>query len=337
MKTAAGAITRAGVSRISAFSPDTVAIALGQGHTAYGRYAQGHRRQRRSDALARRRANGAGGAAGAGRSAKARVTKTGDHVDAGHAPKDRRASTVAASRRRSTRRGARGRRRRATSITTFPGDASHEFLPGLRVAGRRRRAGRARRPERRAKHRGCTTRRSLERHGEAPLGDDDRSRALHRLLGVRHRVLRREQHSDGRRARGRDATIFADRTGFGRRTSRAAARWLDPHRALLRGRRTTAVRRGLRDALRADAVPALRQRAVRAGVPGVRDVSRARRPERAGLQPLRRHALLLEQLPVQGSLLQLVRLRRAGSHAVRVPRAAATGSSIRTSRCAARA
>ena len=79
---------------------------------------------------------------------------------------------------------------------------------------------------------------------------------------------------------------------------------------------------GLRSALRADALPALRQRAVRAGLPGVRDVPRAGRAERPGLQPLRRHALLLEQLPVQGSLLQLVRLRRVGSQAVRVPGAA---------------
>ena len=70
-------------------------------------------------------------------------------------------------------------------------------------------------------------------------------------------------------------------------------------------------RRELRDALRPDALPALRQRAVRAGVSGVRDVSLAGRAQRAGLQSLRRHALLLQQLPVQGSLLQLVRLRRA--------------------------
>ena len=57
-------------------------------------------------------------------------------------------------------------------------------------------------------------------------------------------------------------------------------------------------------------VPALRQRAVRAGVPGVRGVPHARRPQRAGLQPLRRHALLRQQLPVQGALLQLVRTTR---------------------------
>ena len=92
-----------------------------------------------------------------------------------------------------------------------------------------------------------------------------------------------------------------------------------------------------RHALRADAVPALRQRAVRAGVPGVRDVPLARRAERAGLQPLRRHALLLQRLSVQGPLLQLARLRRAGAaRSMRSP-SRSTGSSIPTSRCAARA
>ena len=44
------------------------------------------------------------------------------------------------------------------------------------------------------------------------------------------------------------------------------------------------------------------------GVPGLRDLPQSRGPERAGLQPLRRHALLLEQLPVQGARVQLVRL-----------------------------
>ena len=39
--------------------------------------------------------------------------------------------------------------------------------------------------------------------------------------------------------------------------------------------------------------------------PVARDDAQRRRPERHGLQPLRRHALLLEQLPVQGAALQL--------------------------------
>ncbi len=40
-------------------------------------------------------------------------------------------------------------------------------------------------------------------------------------------------------------------------------------------------------------------------------VAQPRRPQRDGLQPLRRDAVLLEQLPVQGPPLQLVRLQRA--------------------------
>ena len=50
--------------------------------------------------------------------------------------------------------------------------------------------------------------------------------------------------------------------------------------------------------LPAGAVHALRKRAVRAGLPGGGDGAQRRRAERDGLQPLRRHALLLEQLPV---------------------------------------
>ena len=49
-------------------------------------------------------------------------------------------------------------------------------------------------------------------------------------------------------------------------------------------------------ALRPDAVPALRQRAVRAGVPRVRRLSHGRRPQRPGVQPLRGHPLLRQQL-----------------------------------------
>ena len=48
----------------------------------------------------------------------------------------------------------------------------------------------------------------------------------------------------------------------------------------------------------ADALPALRSGALRKRLPGQRDRSRPGRFEPDGLQPLRRHALLLEQLPV---------------------------------------
>ena len=64
-------------------------------------------------------------------------------------------------------------------------------------------------------------------------------------------------------------------------------------------------RRESRDVLPAGAVHALRERAVRGRVPGRGHGSQRRRPERDGLQPLRRHALLLEQLPVQGPAVQL--------------------------------
>ena len=58
----------------------------------------------------------------------------------------------------------------------------------------------------------------------------------------------------------------------------------------------------------AGAVHALRERAVRTGLPGRGDRAQRRRPERDGLQPLRRHALLLEQLPVQGAAIQFFRI-----------------------------
>ena len=58
------------------------------------------------------------------------------------------------------------------------------------------------------------------------------------------------------------------------------------------------------------ALHAVRERALRDGLPGGGDRALVRRPERHGLQPLRRHALLLEQLPLQGAALQLPALQR---------------------------
>ena len=52
------------------------------------------------------------------------------------------------------------------------------------------------------------------------------------------------------------------------------------------------------DLLPADSVHAVRERTVRSGLPGGRDGAQHRRPERHGLQPLRWHALLLQQLSV---------------------------------------
>ena len=76
---------------------------------------------------------------------------------------------------------------------------------------------------------------------------------------------------------------------------------LDPRRPLLR----RAISENPDDLPPAGAVPAVRERAVRARLPGRRHDAQRGRPERHGLQPLRRDALLLEQLPLQGAAVQL--------------------------------
>ena len=58
--------------------------------------------------------------------------------------------------------------------------------------------------------------------------------------------------------------------------------------------------------LPADALPALQQCALRAGLPGLCGLPHPRRAQRAGVQPLRGDAVLRQQLPVQGPGLQLV-------------------------------
>ena len=77
---------------------------------------------------------------------------------------------------------------------------------------------------------------------------------------------------------------------------------LDSRRSLLRRQRLRHRGRGVPSA---GTLHAVRERAVRGRLPGRRHVTQRRRPERHGLQPLRRHALLLEQLPVQGAAVQL--------------------------------
>ena len=117
------------------------------------------------------------------------------------------------------------------------------------------------------------------------MGNGRRPRSLHRVRRVRDGVPRREQHLDrGRRA-------------GGARPRQA----LDSRRALL-GRRVS--RRPAQ--VPSGDVPALRQRAVRAGLPDLRQPSHRGRPERAGLQPLHRHALLRERLPVQRPVLRFL-------------------------------
>ena len=61
-----------------------------------------------------------------------------------------------------------------------------------------------------------------------------------------------------------------------------------------------------RSPLSAGALPAMRRGALRAGLPHLRQLSHARRAERAGLQPLHRHSLLRQCLPVQRALLQFL-------------------------------
>ena len=117
------------------------------------------------------------------------------------------------------------------------------------------------------------------------MGNDRRSRSLHRLRGLRRGLPCGKQYADCRAGAGRDG---ADAS-------------MDPHRALL-GRRVSEYP----GAVHAGDVPALRRCALRAGLSGVRDVPYARRTQRAGLQPLRRHALLREQLPVHRAVFQLV-------------------------------
>src|SRR4029077_6868920 len=87
-----------------------------------------------------------------------------------------------------------------------------------------------------------------------------------------------------------------------------------------RARDALAARRPLRDRpgggpgplLHAHPVHALRERALRARLPRRGDRAQRRGAERHGLQPLRRHALLLEQLPLQGATLQLLPVRGLG-------------------------
>ena len=96
--------------------------------------------------------------------------------------------------------------------------------------------------------------------------------------------------------------IAGRRQGPGRPRPRDA---LDPHRPLLRRRRRERSR--ARIALPAGRLRAVRGGAVRERLPGQRHDAQPRGAERHGLQPLHRHALLREQLPVQGPPLQLPR------------------------------
>ena len=124
--TATGAITAPAYIYLG-IHPESVAVSLGQGHTAYGRYAQGIG-VNPLDALG---ATYDGGGRLAWTQAKARVVKAAGH--------ERLVSTEG-----SARQHGRGIARAITAAQlaagetgdehhTFIGDAPHEFLPGLRA------------------------------------------------------------------------------------------------------------------------------------------------------------------------------------------------------------
>ena len=124
-----------------------------------------------------------------------------------------------------------------------------------------------------------------------PLGHDRRRRPLHGVPGLRGGLRQRENNVP---------VVGKEQVAYGR-----DQHWL----RLERWQEGQPRRPGER--LPADVLPALRDRAVRAGLPGVRGVSHARGAERAGLQPLRGHALLRQQLPVPRAPVQLVQLHVA--------------------------
>ena len=125
--------------------------------------------------------------------------------------------------------------------------------------------------------------------------------ALHRLQRVRGGLPGGEQHPGG--GQGAGAATAARCTGC---ASTATSRATPSDPAVV---------------IAAHALPALREGALRVRLPGERHRPQRRGPQRDGLQPLRRHALLLQQLPLQGAALQLLRLQHGD-----VPELAADGA-----------
>jgi molybdopterin-containing oxidoreductase family iron-sulfur binding subunit len=123
--TSAGAITAPAYPYIGV-RQDTIAVALGQGHTAYGRYAE----RIGVNALDTLVVSPNGSGALALTQLKARLTKTGDHSQLvsteGSARQHGRELAMAVT----AADLAAGRV--ATEHHVFPGDKPHEFLPGLK-------------------------------------------------------------------------------------------------------------------------------------------------------------------------------------------------------------
>ena len=128
---------------------------------------------------------------------------------------------------------------------------------------------------------------------ELQVGHGDRPDRLRRVQRVRGGVPGREQHA--RRSARKASTASARCTGCGSIATTRARTWTTRRPSSSRCRACSA-----------------RPRRARWCVPVAATVAQRRRPERHGLQPLRGHPLLLEQLPVQGAALQLLLLHRPG-------------------------
>ena len=187
----------------------------------YGRYARDIGVARST--CSRRDATRAGGSRSRRRRRRSRRPAS---IARSSPPKARRASTAAASRRRVAGRRELARRGRPS----MPHGGRHDIPGDCRVTSSCRDFARRSPPTRRVSWRADVRRSRKDKgmydpnhwsgHGEAPLGDDDRPRALHRMLGVRHGVLRREQHPDGRRAVAERARVCAVATAPGSNITR---------------------------------------------------------------------------------------------------------------------
>ena len=122
-----------------------------------------------------------------------------------------------------------------------------------------------------------------------PFRDERRFGSLHGMQRLRRRLLFRKQHP--RRRKGKAKARQANGLDSDRKVFRQGRKRRFPHQ------------RGSFD------VPTLFQRRLRAGLSRLRHLPQPRRSQRPSLQPLRRHALLRQQLHLQATPFQLANLR----------------------------